>query len=1046
VTALALGAALGAAAVLSWLHLRPSGARLAEAIPSLQHLAGPSPRQRRSPHLEEPLAWALRLATLTLALLGGWLARSHPPGSLRPLVVVDPEASAAGFEAARATSGDGPLLGFRGERPLALGEVPPPVREALEACSDTRAACLLRAAERSEQRLLLVGPFSAAEWRLALARHRRGFAFLRTPGAEAPAEGPRAPPTRLASIRLAGGGSAARVWAAALSWVASQTPAEGGGAPPEVAVGAGPGGAAAAADTGLRVVAVEQPSAADAAHPTAEPHPGTGVVLPDPLDLAAGTPGLGLHTSLRFLPDSGFTQLLPFLVRRRVGGATTLAVAATPEDVGAWAHQGSLVPLARAVLASVLPGPAFTDAPPVGGPLGWTDDEGHLAPVGLLDVHPGRYLRSDGKAVLQLARTVAPGLDVLDDAALVGLGGHPWGGPPATPPPLPALLLSSALLLWLSAVWLTRRARRAWLPAAGVAAGLVLLAADAGWQSESTAAWEALLALPRGPASGELLSLARQAGVAARLRGEASAPSCGLASAASPCSLLATVGRADAPAPGVDALLFDAERPRVDVLSVQTPAEVPLGTAAELWATLRVRHAQGGRVTVTAHSTSAAPVSTELSVDGPDVLRVARLAVSPLSEGVGFVAVEASLPGEPQAQDGRLVALAARRRKLRRMVLAAAPGWEARAAAEALEVAGGTVEVLTLLGAQAVVARGHPPEDPRQLLRQPEALRGVDVLAVVGFSAGALDGPAAEGLRRFVLGGGAALVLEAPAAAAALGFDVTPAAATAPLTGLSGRWGEDGADFAFRGYLPPPALQLPAGTTVLGRLGPAGTAPTQPWVVGRALGQGRVALVTAPDFWRLSSPGQGREAYRGLLAHLLGWLEAPRAARGVVLAEDWASLRVEDGTSTRTVALPTPGPVDGLPVEAVDLASLLRWPRARLRAEAAGALHPFLETEGAAALVAAWQRLPPPPRWRRRLPLRASDVAWCTLAGLLVLEALARRLYGGGGGGGGGRRASTAPSSEEAGETTSGEGRSQRASAVLAARAAALRAGASFAA
>jgi hypothetical protein len=1047
VTALLLGAALGAAAALSWLHLRPRGARSAQAIPSLQHLTGPSLRQRRSARLEEPLAWALRVATLALALLGVWVARSHPtPG--RPLVVVDPEASAEAWEQARALSDTGGLLGFRGEQPVALGEVAPQVEEALGACSDTRAACLLRAAERSGQPLLLVGAFASTEWRLALTRRRTDFAFLRTTAGEPPAAGPVAPPPPLARIHLEGDAAAARVWAAALSWVASRgEPREdgrGADAPaPLVAVVPASGSTDGQPEAALRVVAVEQPSPAGAQHPAAEARSGTGLVLPDPLDLAAGTPGLGLPTSLRFLPDAHFTQLLPVAARRREAEATTLAVAATPEDVGSWAHQGSLLPLARAVLAAALPGPALAETLPVGGPLGWTEGEGHLAPVGLLDVHPGRYLRSDAKAVLHLARTRVAGVERLDDAALEGLGGHRWAGPPAALPPTATLLLAAALLLWLTAVWHTRHARRAWLPAAAVAGGLGLLTANVGWHSEDTAPWVALLALPRGLSPEELISKAHQAGVTVRLREGPSTPGCASPGAEKPCALLATVGLAAAPAPGVDALLFDAQRPRVDVLSVQTPAEVPLGSAAELWATVRVRRAEGRRVSVTARSTSAAPVSTELPVEGPDVVRLVRLDVSPLSEGVGFVAVEASLPGEPQAQDGRLVALAARRRTLRRMVLAAAPGWEARAAADALEAPGASVQVLTRLGASAVVARGHPAEDPRHLLGRPEALGGVDLVALVGFPAGALDGRAAAGLRRFVQGGGAALVLEAPGAAAALGFDAGRAAATAPLGELSGQWGSEAA-FGFRGYLPPPALPLPAGAAVLGRLGTQGNASTLPWVVGRALGQGRVALVTAPDLWRLSSPGQGRAAYRNLLARLVGWLEAPRSARGVVLAEDWASLRWEDGSATRTIALPTTAPVDALPVEPVDLATVFRWPRARLRAEAAAAHHPFLEEEGAEALAAAWGRLPPPPRWRTRVPVRASDAAWCTLAALLVLEAMARRLYGGGGGGG--SRASTAPSSEEAGGTTSGEGRSQRASAVPAPRAAALRAEASFAA
>jgi hypothetical protein len=567
---------------------------------------------------------------------------------------------------------------------------------------------------------------------------------------------------------------------------------------------------------------------------------------------------------------------------------------------------------------------------------------------------------------------------------------------------------------------------------------------DARWPVELTAPWAAVLALPEGPVGRELSALGHETGVEVTEGRDASSLPCAAAGAPRPCTLLATVGLASTPAPGMDALVFDAARPRVDVLSVDAPREVPLGSAAELWATVRVRRAPGQHVTVTARSTSAAPVSQVLEVDTPDAVRTVRLAVSPLAEGVAFVAVEAAVAGEPQAQDGRLLALAARGRLQQRLVLAAAPGWEARAAAGALEAPGARVQALSLLGAQAVVAQGRAPQAPRELLGQPEALRSVGLLALVGFEARDLDGPAAAGLRRFVESGGAALVLDAPGAAAALGVELPKVAAGTPLQPLSGQLDAEDA-VHFRGYAPAAALRLPPGIAVLGRLGAPSDASPLPWVVGRALGKGRVAVVTAPDVWRVSPPGQGREAYQRLLSRLVGWLEAPQASRGgVVLAEDWASLRVEGGSGARSVSLPAAGPVDGLPVDSVDVTAFLRWPRARLRAAAAAARHPFLELEGAGALAAAWRRLPAAPRWRQDVRLRNSDGAFCALAALLVLEAMARRLYGGRGGSG--IRARTAPSSEDTGGTTSGEGSSQRASATPTSRAAALREASSFAA
>jgi hypothetical protein len=1044
VTLLVVASALAAAGVLTWLHLRPRGIRLAEAVPSLQHLHGPSPHSKRALPLEEAAPWALRVAMLLLAVAGVWASRSGCAADVRPLTLVDSATAEKAWAEARVRTGAEALLGFQGEVPLTVGDVPGQVEAALRACSDTRAACLLRAADTSGRPVVVFGAFEAAEWRLALARRARPFFFVRT-GAGAPLPAGAAPgrPT-LARIRLEGTSPAAQVWAAALAVASGEgedMPASAAPEAPVVVVTEPHRPSGADAEGILTVVAVEAPSPPRPDAPGVEASTSPGLLLPDPLDLAAGTTGLGLRASLAFLPDAHFTSVLGLVAVARAPGKAEVALAATPLELGDWAHQGSLVPLARAVLAAGLPGPTEVSFPPAGGAFGWTDGDGRLAPVGLLDVRPGRYLRSDGRVALLLERPSAPGVAPLDDTELGRLGGHPWTGPGAGRLPIPTLLLTAALLAWLSGVWLTRRARRAWLPAVAVAAGLGLLLLDVRWPIQTTAPWAAVVATPEG---GELSAFRRQTDVEVAEGKDASSLPCAAAGASRPCTLLATVGLASAPAQGMDTLVFDAARPRLDVLSVEAPREVPLGTAAEVWATVRVRRAKGQRVTLSARSTSAAPVAKVLQVEAEDEVRTMRLAVSPLSEGVAFVAVEAAVAGEAQAQDGRLLALAARRHVQHRLVLAAAPGWEARAAAGALETQGARVEALSLLGRVAVVAQGRPPQSPRELLGQPEALRGVGLLALVGFEAEDFDAKAAAGLRRFVESGGAALLLDAPGAAAALRVQLPKVAGSSHLQALSGQLDAEEA-VHFRGYAPSAALRLPAGVSVLGRLGATGDASPLPWVVGRALGKGRVAVVTAPDVWRVSPPGEGREAYQRLLSRLVGWLEAPRASReGVVLAEDWASLRVEDASGTRTLSLPAAGPVDGLSVDSVDLASFVRWPRARLRAAAAAARHPFLEVEGADALAAAWRRLPAAPRFRQDKSARNSDGAFCVLAALLALEALARRLYGGRGGSG--SRARTSPSSEDTGGRTSGEGKSQRASATPASRAAALRETSSFAA
>ncbi len=1037
-TAALLGSALAAAGVLTWLHLRPTGQHLAQAIPSLQHLLGSLPRRRRVLQLEETLAWALRTACLLLALLGVWASRAGET-DFRPALVVDPAAPAEAWDQAAVPTQAAVRLGFVGEQPRAEGDVPGLVQATLKECSDTRPACLLRAASLLARPAVLVGPLAGAEWRLALGWWRRPFAFLRTAAAGRP-ETAAAPPPALARVRLAGTSAAAEGWSAALAVAVGETlqpPGTlAGPSPPGVAVVEAGRPAGPPEETVLTVVAVDGPTPALPDAPAVRARAGTGLLLPDPLDLAAGTPGLGLVTSLSFLPDTRFSAVLPLAALGVATSARQLALAATPEELGAWAHQGSLLPLARALLAAGLPGPATARIPPVGGPQGWRDSTGHGAPVGLLDVRPGQYAREDGRATLHLERAHVPGTVALDDAELLRLGGHPWQGPGPRRLDVPTLLLAAAFALWLVGVWRTRQARRAWLPAAGVAAVLALFWADTRWQAEIGAPWAAAGRLPPGAGRPQLAALAAEAGVVLEGTAEGALPACAAARASRPCTFLGTVGLAAAPAADANILLFDEMRPRVDILLVEAPGEVALGQTAEIWVTVRVRRADGQRLTLSARSTSAAPTSQQLQVDGEDAVRTLRLRVAPLTEGISFVALEAALAGEAQAQDGRLVPLAARTRVARRLVLAAAPGWEARAAAAGLQAQGVDVQLLAQLGRQAVVARGLAPRPPLALLRTPESLTGVDMLALVGFGPGTVDAAAASALRHYVESGGALLVLDAPGAAMALGVELAPAPTASPRQPLSGQLG--GEAVAFRGYAPVPTLRAPALSAVLGRLGPAGEAAPLPWVVGRAVGQGRVAVVTAPDFWRLSAPAANGPVYAALLGQLVGWLEAPRASRsGVFLSDDWAALRVQDGSGAHFVPLPAAGPVDGLAVDAVDFRRFLRWPRARLRAAAAAAHHPFLEMDGAQALASAWRRLPPLPRWPSTVHLRASDGAFGLLAGLLALEALARRLYGRGGRSG--SRDTTAASSGETGGTTSGDGRSQRASATAAARAAASR-------
>ncbi|HMK73945.1 MAG TPA: hypothetical protein VK454_11440, partial [Myxococcaceae bacterium] len=851
-----VGAALGAAALLTWLQLRPAGSGRAVAVPSVQHLSGTSPARRRAPPLEEPVAFSLRVAALLLAVLGVWCARSGCSRDAGAVAVVDPEAISGACARARAEPGVATVLCFEGDAPDVTGEDAGRLALLLSGCSDTRTGCLLRVAEASGRPLFLLGAFDSAGWAPALARLGRGFSFLRqSPSGHEP---PPTPPLRLPSARLQREGTSASawVWAAALE-EASERGRDGEG--PLIVVqdadrAAGPWPGAA-----LTINVAEAPAPARPGSPAVEARPGRGLLLPDPLDLAARTPGLGLRMSLALLPDARFEALLPILAVRHGGAGNELAVAASPEDLARWAHEGRLLPLARALLAAGLP-PAVALGAPAGGALGWSSADGQQAPVGLLDVAPGLYRRSDARAVLPLERTRIPGLDPLDDAALVRLGGRPWTGAGARPPPWATLLLGAACLLWLAGVAATWRIRRAWPPALAAAALLCLFAGGAAFSAELVAPWIAALRIPPGAEADHLGALLRKTPV----DGRSGDVPCAAPGALPPCTLVATVGLASSPPAGADALVFDASRPRVDLVSVEAPSEVPLGSAAEVWATVRVRRAPGRPVLVTARSTSAAPVSGELTVEAADGVATVRLAVAPLHEGISFVAVEVRIAGEPQAQDARLLAVAARARSPRRTVLAASPGWEARAAAEALETTGARVEVQTLLGTRAVAARGRGAVDPRQLLRETTAgPDGLDLLVLVGFSERDLDPAAAAGLRGYLEAGGGALLLESPAAARALGIELPPVPAAGAERSLLGRL-EAGTTLPLRGFAPAVPLSVPPGTAVLGRLEALDEASPAPWLLGRAVGKGRVAVVTAPDLWRLSPPGQGREAYQGL--------------------------------------------------------------------------------------------------------------------------------------------------------------------------------------
>ena len=927
----AVCAALAGAAALTYAHLRPRGARAALRFPSLQHVAGTAARRRRSAPLEQVGSWALRLAVLAVALLGIWAARRGPPQAI--LLTDEIRDGAPGLEDTAA------WLAFEGDTARFGGEDLAPAAIALRSCSDTRPACLLRAAARTGRPLVLKSAFPR-EWEEPLREANVSFQFVRVPPADALA-GPAAGAPARPAVRLRGTTGAARLWAAAI-----ESAAAGSKAALEIADDGPP-------PPGWKgVIATSGPSPAVPWRPAVEVIPARGIALEDPLELAAGVPALPLGASLRFAGDPRFHSHFAGLVAERDG---TIALAATPSELGRWAHEGRLVPLARAVLALASPAPLRVKSPPPGGKAPWTDGAGLPAGVGVVDVAPGTYLRKSGDVLLDLARPPALPGPALDDAALERLGGTPWKSPSGGPARA-TWLLGLALLLWLVASVPLRS--RSLLPGLVTAALLTLLVAD--------------VSRPRTVEPGLVAEAAPEL-----LPALSAIPRVCTAAA---CESLGLATPAGAPKEGATALVFDALQPRIDLLEVRVPGEVPLGSAAEVWATVRVRRAAGRTIEVQARPLGAAGARARVGVSSGDETSAVRLPVVPLAPGLLLVAVEAGLEGEP-ASDGRLVVLGTRQEPARRLLLSATPSWEARSAAEALEALGERPATeSTRLATQAVFTRGASRRSPAALLGDAAALRAYDTLVLAGFRAADLPAAAVAGLRHFLEQGGAVLVLGNDGPPAALGWPESGDGDLSLHERLTGTFGGVEA-FRFRGYAPGTDVDPPLGAEILGEVELEGGAP-RPWIVGRAVGRGRLAQVTAPDLFRVSPPAGRGPAYRGLLARILAWAEAAPGRPGPALEPGWQGVRMPDGS------------LEGLPSGA-DPATLVTAPRARLRAALERRHQPFLEIDGAGGLAAAWGRVPRPSPVREQHKLRHDDLVFALLSASIGLEALLRRSRAG---------------------------------------------------
>jgi len=636
------------------------------------------------------------------------------------------------------------------------------------------------------------------------------------------------------------------------------------------------------------------------------------VALSEDAALAAGIAGLPLESSLALPADASWKPLVPPVLCAR---DRTIFAAATEEDLGRWAHSGALTALARVVLFES--GRTVHAAEAAAGSHGWEDSSGQPAPVGITDVAPGRYERDDRRVALSVLRE-DPGAVPLTDAELASLGGQRLDALPAPSTssrwPLALLVLALALRF----VDAPGRRTLPLLPYAAVATALLVLAANP--------AWIRRIAVPKADLSKALKSV-----------------------------------------------VFPPDRPRVELLALELPSEIRTGEAGLLTATIRVRRAAGREQTLAVRPTSGPSGEARRKISADPETFALSLPVSSAAEGVSFALVRASV-GEQG--DAAVVPIVARSREPRRLVLGAAPGWEARAAGEALAERG-QVERITRLGRTAVVARGVAAEEP--LDRLSRDLSGYDLVVLVGFPAEELRGAREAALRRYVAGGGALLFLGGIPELASLPLPQTDADATGESVLPSRVTGAfAGSTTSFVGY-PAWKSSLPLAGVVLGRLDGA------PWIVGRAVAKGRIAAVTAPDAWRVGAPG-GRSEYETLLYGVVAWLEAGRSGKPISLSPDLRSLVV----GGETVSLPA-AQADGLSIDPVDPLALLPEGPARERVLARRRHLPLVMADSPGELASLLARVPGEPPVPRRVSARDSDAIWLALCAALVLEVALRR-------------------------------------------------------
>ena len=402
--------------------------------------------------------------------------------------------------------------------------------------------------------------------------------------------------------------------------------------------------------------------------------------------------------------------------------------------------------------------------------------------------------------------------------------------------------------------------------------------------------------------------------------------------------------------------------------------------AAQIRVDLRVQHGRGVALDVEARAPGASPVQVQRVLDSDDAVLRLELPMLPATEGVLPVQVNARAG---PAADGRLAALVVRRRLVRRLLVAGAPSWDARRAAEALDLAPARLDVLTRIGRTATASRPRDLPRPAALFGSPEAL--APYASIILVDPGDWLGPdALAGLTAWVERGGGLVVLGRGRLPAGLGLGPTPTGPAGPPHRVVARWGDN--RWSFEGFDPAEGPVAP-GAVVLGELGSSDRA-LHPWVVGRTLGQGRVLQLLAEDAWRLSPPGGDALRLPAVLGAAVAWVEAARRVAPVSIAEDARSVLWTDAAGRHRTPFGLGHRV--LDLEVASLPAALDLP-IRLRADAARAGKPWIDVTSWVELGRAWVRAPAPVAFTWRELLRTHPATWAVWALLLSAEVGLRR-------------------------------------------------------